>query len=394
MRPNSRGGSMLSGDITMRSGRTRGWGNGFRQSSMRDRRDRCQCGSRTRGMTRIIRSAECAARERSYGRASAFSSARRWWVKLSASRSSRPVTRWYGSAIWTLASSMVVAGSPGSLRVVMGFANRANRIPRICRESSRSKMSTIMPVEQRRLGPLTRPPSLRYAQCWRSTSTARGEVDRVCCTADLTPLERALATIIMKGRAAAARIEPGKRPRTALERATRVGLGGDESMKARLASLRVLALVAFAGLLLFTSPARSVTVQEVQALESQYNELYAAKKYREAVPVAEQLAEGVRKLLGPRHATYTAVRQTLAHAYNNAGLAYQSEGAFPEAEKYYKRALELREQVYPANHPETAQSCDNLGTINFLLGRYQEALALHSRALAIRQKIANLDPVS
>jgi CHAT domain-containing protein/Tfp pilus assembly protein PilF len=166
------------------------------------------------------------------------------------------------------------------------------------------------------------------------------------------------------------------------------------SMRAPHTSRHILAFVGLAGLLFFSCPAWSVTVQEVQTLESQYNELYAARKYREAVPVAEQLVEGVRKLLGPKHATYTAVRQTLAHAYNNAGIAYQGDGAFADAEKYYKRALELREQVYPPNHPETAQSCDNLGTIDFLLGRYQDALAMHSRALAIRQKIANLDPVS
>ena len=136
-----------------------------------------------------------------------------------------------------------------------------------------------------------------------------------------------------------------------------------------------------------------MTVQEVQALESRYNELYAEKKYLEAVPVAEQLADSVKKLLGPKHPTYTAVRQTLAHAYNNAAIAYQKDGALPEAEKNFKRALELREQVYPANHPETAQSYDNLGTIDFLLGRYQDALTMHSKALAIRQKVAGLDPV-
>jgi CHAT domain-containing protein/tetratricopeptide (TPR) repeat protein len=137
----------------------------------------------------------------------------------------------------------------------------------------------------------------------------------------------------------------------------------------------------------------SVTLAEVQALEARYNELYAAHKYREAVPVAEQLADGVKKLLGPKHSSYNAVRQSLAYAYNNAAEAYKDDGAFFEAEKYYKRALDLREQVYPPNHPETAQSYDNLGTANFYLGRYRDALAMHSRALAIREKIADVDPV-
>jgi hypothetical protein len=41
----------------------------------------------------------------------------------------------------------LVAGSPGLLRFGMGSAKRANRTPWTCRESSRSKMSTIIPVE-------------------------------------------------------------------------------------------------------------------------------------------------------------------------------------------------------------------------------------------------------
>src|SRR4249920_81336 len=61
-------------------------------------------------------------------------------------------------------------------------------------------------------------------------------------------------------------------------------------MRALLIVRPVLALVALAASLFCTDPAWSVTVQEVQALESRYNELYAEKKYREAVPVAEQLA--------------------------------------------------------------------------------------------------------
>src|SRR3984893_4742491 len=49
-------------------------------------------------------------------------------------------------------------------------------------------------------------------------------------------------------------------------------------MRARVIGRRVLALVALAAWLFCTGPAWSVTVQEVQALESRYNELYAEKK--------------------------------------------------------------------------------------------------------------------
>jgi hypothetical protein len=44
-------------------------------------------------------------------------------------------------------------------------------------------------------------------------------------------------------------------------------------MRARVIARRVLALVALAASLFCTGPAWSVTVQEVEALESRYNEL-------------------------------------------------------------------------------------------------------------------------
>jgi tetratricopeptide (TPR) repeat protein len=140
-----------------------------------------------------------------------------------------------------------------------------------------------------------------------------------------------------------------------------------------------------------SSNAPALTFADVQAIESNYNQLYSIGRFREAVPVAEQLADAVKAVFGTRHPNYTAVRQTLAQAHYNAGVACAKDSAYGEAEKFYKRALELRAQLYPRDHPDIAQTYDALGTAKYFLGLYREALTMHSQGLAIRQRIADLD---
>ena len=120
-----------------------------RPNSTRHRSDPCRIALRTLGTTPITRSAACAPsgeimwnderRLRQRGTGSANS-----W----ASPNSRPATMSCASTTATWGSSIAVAASPGSLRPVRGSANRPNR-PQTqkCRVSSRSKVSTINPVE-------------------------------------------------------------------------------------------------------------------------------------------------------------------------------------------------------------------------------------------------------
>jgi CHAT domain-containing protein/Tfp pilus assembly protein PilF len=152
--------------------------------------------------------------------------------------------------------------------------------------------------------------------------------------------------------------------------------------------------IVLAAALVLSSNAAALTFKDVQNIESNYNQLYSIGHFREAVPVAEQLADAVKAVFGARHPNYAAVRQTLAQAYYNAGVACVKDSAYGEAEKFYKRALELREQLYPRDHPDIAQTYDSLGTAKYFLGLYREALTMHSQGLAIRQRIADLDRVT
>jgi tetratricopeptide (TPR) repeat protein len=68
-------------------------------------------------------------------------------------------------------------------------------------------------------------------------------------------------------------------------------------------------------------------------------------------------------------------------------------GRYAEAERMHRRALEIRQRIFAADHPATATEMSNLGGVLCLIGdshRYAEAESLQKQALAIRE--AQLGP--
>ncbi len=61
-------------------------------------------------------------------------------------------------------------------------------------------------------------------------------------------------------------------------------------------------------------------------------------------------------------------------------------GDLAAARPYYERALAIRERVLGPDHPDTAYSCNNQGTLFAYEGNFDEAVALVRRALAIFEK--------
>ncbi|HEX8539895.1 MAG TPA: tetratricopeptide repeat-containing protein, partial [Cystobacter sp.] len=59
---------------------------------------------------------------------------------------------------------------------------------------------------------------------------------------------------------------------------------------------------------------------------------------------------------------------------------------YAEARTHFQHALALREKALGANHPDVAQSLDELGQVLADMGRHAEARAHYERALAIQQK--------
>lgn len=66
-------------------------------------------------------------------------------------------------------------------------------------------------------------------------------------------------------------------------------------------------------------------------------------------------------------------------------------GVYGEAQRYHAQALAIRRRVLGADHPDTAQSLNNLGNVRWKQGQYAEARRYHAQALAIRQRVLGSD---
>jgi len=75
-----------------------------------------------------------------------------------------------------------------------------------------------------------------------------------------------------------------------------------------------------------------------------------------------------------------------ATLYNNYGMVLSLLNRYEEALEKYKKAIELDEKYYGAEHPNLAQDLGNLGLILRDLGEYEEARQYLDRAAAIFER--------
>jgi tetratricopeptide (TPR) repeat protein len=80
--------------------------------------------------------------------------------------------------------------------------------------------------------------------------------------------------------------------------------------------------------------------------------------------------------LGPDH-------PDVAQSLNNLALLYNNEGRYADAEPLYKRSLAIYEKALGPEHPDVALSLNNLALLYDNQGRYAEALPL------VRKTISN-----
>jgi len=85
------------------------------------------------------------------------------------------------------------------------------------------------------------------------------------------------------------------------------------------------------------------------------------------------------KQLGPEH-------PDTAQSLNNLAELYRAQGKYEQAEPLYQRALAIREKQLGPEHPYTATSLNNLAGLYRAQGKYEQAEPLYQRALAIREK--------
>jgi tetratricopeptide (TPR) repeat protein len=116
----------------------------------------------------------------------------------------------------------------------------------------------------------------------------------------------------------------------------------------------------------------------IATTEQQFQDLFAAGRYPEALVEAQKLETTVKARVGERHVAYAAV-------LNYLGAVYQAQGKYGEAEQLVKRALTIEEQILGLSHPDLVRSIGNLALVYQLQHRYGEAEGLYKRALAIRE---------
>ena len=83
-----------------------------------------------------------------------------------------------------------------------------------------------------------------------------------------------------------------------------------------------------------------------------------------------------------------------ADTINNLGSIYSRQGKYDEAIAQHERALRIKEKAFGADHINTASTINNLGLTYDSQGKYNEAIAQYERALRIKEKAFGADHIN
>jgi CHAT domain-containing protein len=117
-------------------------------------------------------------------------------------------------------------------------------------------------------------------------------------------------------------------------------------------------------------------LEQVNALNQRVIELYEARRYGEAISIAEEVLSILRQQLGDSH-------PDVAASLSNLATLYQGQGRYVEAEPLFLEALQIRRQQFGGNHIAVSNSLNNLAELYRNQGRYVEAEPLFLEALQI-----------
>ena len=106
---------------------------------------------------------------------------------------------------------------------------------------------------------------------------------------------------------------------------------------------------------------------------------YDKGEYKEALTFYEKALQLRQQSLPSNH-------PHLADCYHCIGLVYYRMGDYLRASSYSEKALEIQQQSLPSNHPDLANSYNSIGNVYQSMGDYSKALSSHERALGIRQQ--------
>jgi tetratricopeptide (TPR) repeat protein len=113
-------------------------------------------------------------------------------------------------------------------------------------------------------------------------------------------------------------------------------------------------------------------IKQANAFESQ-------GAYGKAAELWEKVLSWSEKTQGPEH-------PNTANSLNNLAGLYYKQGAYTKAEPLFKRALAIYAKTLGPDHPDSAISLNSLAVLYYNQGAHSKAEPLYLRALAIREK--------
>ncbi len=143
--------------------------------------------------------------------------------------------------------------------------------------------------------------------------------------------------------------------------------------------IRILKLIVITAMLcLTTGQAHSQGAGiEWETLNQEAMKLYRTGQYEHAVRVAEAALNVAEQNVGPDH-------PDVAQSLNNLALLYDIQGDYAKAEPLYKRSLAISEKALGPEHPDVATSMENMALMYRKMKRDEEAVVLERRAACIR----------
>jgi tetratricopeptide (TPR) repeat protein len=126
-----------------------------------------------------------------------------------------------------------------------------------------------------------------------------------------------------------------------------------------------------------TEPDRQLLLSD--SLQERALELFDRGDYADAEPLVRRALEIRETILGPEH-------QDVMFSMNNLGNINWRLGRYAEAESLHQRVLVVRERTLSSDDPLIATTLNNLGLVYWNQGRYADAERAYGRSLAIRER--------
>jgi len=98
--------------------------------------------------------------------------------------------------------------------------------------------------------------------------------------------------------------------------------------------------------------------------------------------------ECYRKALSIRESVYPAGHESIGWSKNDLALLYQQMNRYKEARDLFEALVALRKELYKTeNHPAVATAISNLGDLYEKMGEYKKAEECYRKALSIRESV-------